>query len=140
MRIRSGADWRDSVPFEKPVNLAEAAPGEPSRCFVCGPSSEAVERSELLAYKHRHPGNHDGYVRFYCPEHVPAVATPLVPMAAPTKGKAARRPRVPGSPAREAAPRTPKPTPSAERPRPVCPECFMEVPPAGVCGNCGTTL
>ncbi|WP_460774647.1 glucose-6-phosphate dehydrogenase [Microbacterium sp. GXF7504] len=137
--MRSGSDWRDGIPFEKPTSLAEVAPGEPTRCFVCGPASEAVERTGLFAYKHRHPGNHDGFVRFYCAEHVPATVAPVVP-APVVAGKPARKARVAGSPARQAPARTPRPTPSADRIRPVCPECFMEVPPTGVCGNCGTTL
>lgn len=138
MRVRSGSDWREGIPFEKPTNLAEVAPGEPARCFGCGPTSEAVDREKLLAYKHRHPGNHDGFVRFYCTAHVPATVAPAVP-APVVGGKTVRRPRVAGAPAAKAAApaRTPKPTPSADRVRPVCPTCFMEVPPSGICGTCG---
>jgi hypothetical protein len=115
------------------VSLVDIAPGEATRCFVCGPASEVLPREELQAYKHRHPGNHDGYVRFYCGQHVPA-APALAEVAAP---KAARRSRVPGERREPAASRR---VAVPERARPVCPDCFMEIPPTGVCGNCGKTL
>ncbi|MCX6501901.1 MAG: glucose-6-phosphate dehydrogenase [Microbacterium sp.] len=141
MRVTSGADWRETIPFETPVNLAEYAPGEPARCFGCGTDSEPLPREELQAYKHRHPGNHDGYVRFYCAYHAPAApAKPIEPAAAaPTSRKLkASSKRVPGAPRREET--GPRPAFTPERARPVCPDCFMEIPPTGLCGNCGKTI
>ncbi|MDQ1131316.1 glucose-6-phosphate dehydrogenase [Microbacterium sp. SORGH_AS_0888] len=135
MRVNSGSDWRDTLAFEVPVVLAELVPGEPARCVACGPTADAVAREQLLAYKHRHPRDHGGYVRFYCAEHVPAavVAAPAVtaPAARAAHGRAGSRAAEPRA---ERAPRRPA---VVERPRAVCPTCFMEVPPTGVCGSCG---
>ncbi|HKP08929.1 MAG TPA: glucose-6-phosphate dehydrogenase, partial [Microbacterium sp.] len=92
MKIVASADWRDSVPFENPVLLADVVPGEPTRCFTCGPESELLPRTELWAYKHRHPKNHDGYVRFYCAYHVPAAAIVRQTAAAPAARAKSSRP------------------------------------------------
>jgi hypothetical protein len=130
------------VPFEIPVSLAEVAPGDETRCFVCGPESDEVPREELQAYKHRHPRNHDGYVRFYCVRHVPAAPPAPIETSPAVKARrprvAAEPRRVPGSSRRDSASARLAGTP--ERVRPVCPNCFMEIPPTGVCGNCGYTL
>ena len=130
MKIVASADWRDSVPFENPVLLADVVPGEPTRCFTCGPESELLPRTELWAYKHRHPKNHDGYVRFYCAYHVPAAAIVRQPPAAPAaRAKSSR----PATERRAAKPVVP------ERIRAMCPNCFIEVSATGECGNCGWT-
>lgn len=126
MRITESADWRDALPFENPVLLADVLPGEPARCAGCGPDLPARPRDELWAYKHRHPKNHSGYVRFYCAAHVPAARR------APTVARveASRPRRTSPAPAR----RTPA---QPERVAALCPNCFVEVPPTGVCGICG---
>jgi hypothetical protein len=130
MRVVSSADWRDGIPFETPMSVAEVAPGEPSRCFVCGGGSALRDRAELWAVKHRHPNHHGGFVRFYCADHRPAVVAaslPVVPAAGRTAPKRERR-----APAvrREAA---------VEKQRGSCPNCFVEVSATGECGMCGWT-
>ncbi|TDN91945.1 glucose-6-phosphate dehydrogenase [Microbacterium sp. BK668] len=127
MRITESADWRDALPFESPVLLADALPGEPARCAGCGPDREPRPRDELWAYKHRHPKNHSGYVRFYCAAHVPAARRPAAASPVP-RSRAERAPRQ--APVR----RTPA---QPERVSLLCPNCFVEVPPTGVCGICG---
>jgi len=132
MKIVASADWRDSVPFENPVLVADIVPGEPTRCFTCGADSEPLPRTELWAFKHRHPKNHDGYVRFYCSYHVPAaVVVPEPVQAAP-----AARAKSPSRPAAER--RVAKPV-IPERLRAMCPNCFVEVSATGECGMCGWT-
>ena len=126
MKVAKTADWRDGIAFDVPMSVAELVPGEPTRCFVCGSDSQPRERSELWAVKHRHPHHHDGYVRFYCREHVPAAPRPVV--TAPVAAPRARRPAA----ARSA--------PAVERTRPMCPNCFIEVSAAGLCGVCGETI
>ncbi|WP_169581080.1 MULTISPECIES: glucose-6-phosphate dehydrogenase [Microbacterium] len=130
MWIVASSDWRDGLPFEIPVIVAEVSPGEDTRCFVCGADSTPLPRTELWAVKHRHPKNHSGYVRFYCTEHRPAPPR-LTPVVDPRRGAAARGER-------RAAPR--RTTPAVERPAALCPNCFVEVPATGVCGICGTTV
>lgn len=125
MRVVASRDWRDDLPFDKPVVVADVSPGEASRCFVCGPDAEARPRTELWAVKHRHPKHHGGYVRFYCAEHRPAPPRP--------EPVVERRPAARRSPSRSTAT-------VVERPRAICPNCFVEVPPAGVCGICGTAV
>lgn len=132
MKIRTSSDWRDALPFESPVPAAEAAPGDPARCAGCGADAAPLPRTELWVVKHRHPNNPAGFVRLYCGTHRPASA-PVA--AASTPGTTARR--TPAS--RPSATRTPavaKPT-IPERPAVLCPDCFVEVPPTGVCGMCG---
>ena len=131
MKIVASADWRDSVPFENPVLLADVVPGEPTRCFSCGPESELLPRTELWAYKHRHPKNHDGYVRFYCAYHVPAAAIVPQPAAAAPAARAKS-----SSPRAAAERRVAKPV-VPERVRAMCPNCFIEISATGECGNCG---
>jgi len=128
MKIVASSDWRDSVPFENPVLVADVVPGEPTRCFACGADSELLPRTELWAFKHRHPKNHDGYVRFYCAYHVPAAVLPPAP--ATPRAKTAARP----APERRAA----KPV-IPERQRAICPNCFVEASATGECGMCGWT-
>ncbi|WP_125132164.1 glucose-6-phosphate dehydrogenase [Microbacterium sp. 10M-3C3] len=132
MRIVQSSDWRDRIPFETPTLAAEVAPGEPTRCFSCGPASEPLERTELWAVKHRHPTQHGGYVRFSCAAHrpAPAVAAP----AAPTRAAASRPARRAPVERREAAPRRPAPSDVV---RAMCPDCFVEVSATGTCGMCG---
>ena len=92
MKIVASSDWRDAIPFDTLVLVADVVPGEPTRCFTCGADSEPRERTELWAYKHRHPKNHDGYVRFYCAEH--RVGSPGTTSATSTrvsKGMASRQ-------------------------------------------------
>lgn len=125
MRVVASSDWRDGLPFDQPVVVSDISPGEDSRCFVCGADSELRPRTELWAVKHRHPKNHSGYVRFYCAEHRPAPPRPEPVIE--------RRPAPRRSPSRSAAA-------VVERPRAICPNCFVEIPPSGACGICGTTL
>jgi hypothetical protein len=125
------SDWRDEIPFDVPTPAAEAAPGEPTRCFSCGAASEPLERTELWAVKHRHPNHHAGYVRFYCSEHTPA-APALQPATAPSRP--ARRQSSPRAPRQETAPRRVAPSDTV---RAMCPDCFVEVSATGECGMCG---
>jgi hypothetical protein len=130
MKVAKTSDWRDAIPFDTPRIVADLVPGEPTRCSVCGNSSSPRDRAELWAVKHRHPHHHDGYVRFYCSEHVPRVA-PVVSRAAPARKAAPRR-----APAENRVP--PRRAPAAtDVVRAMCPDCFIEVSAAGVCGNCG---
>lgn len=129
MRIVASSDWRDAIPFENPVLAADVVPGEPTRCFVCGTDSEPLPRTKLWAYKHRHPKNHDGYVRFYCAVHVPKVQRPA-PTIAPTGRSSARA-------SGERAARRPAKPVVPEKQREVCPNCFVEVSATGECGICG---
>ncbi|QKJ18183.1 glucose-6-phosphate dehydrogenase [Microbacterium hominis] len=133
MKIVDSSDWRENLPFETPTLVADVVPGEPTRCVGCGADSALHERSELWAVKHRHPKNHSGFVRFYCAEHRPAVVVAPAPVVAAAKPKAARKP---------AAPRTttPRPTPSIDRVRAMCPDCFLEVSATGECGMCGNKV
>lgn len=130
MQIRTSSDWRDALPFETPVLASEAMPGEASRCARCPADVPPKDRTELWAVKHRHPNNHAGFVRLYCVEHRPAVAPPPVVSAPPSaRTRKSTTPR---------APRSPRATPSApERVAAVCTNCFVEVPPSGICGVCG---
>ncbi|MCH6230147.1 glucose-6-phosphate dehydrogenase [Microbacterium sp. CFH 31415] len=128
MKVVASSDWRDDLAFETPTLVAEVSPGEPTRCSVCGGSSEPLPRTELWAVKHRHPKQHGGFVRFYCQTHLPVIQRAPAAPARPTAAK----------PARRAAPR--RSTPAEERPRALCPNCFVEVPPTGVCGMCGTEV
>ncbi|WP_396655534.1 glucose-6-phosphate dehydrogenase [Microbacterium sp.] len=123
MRVVAASDWRDGIAFETPYILAEVLPGDPARCAGCGPDAQPLPRTELWAYKHRHPKNHDGFVRFYCAAHVPAAKRPsAAPAAKPVRHSAPRRAAVP------------------EKAPVLCPECFVEVPATGVCGICGATV
>jgi hypothetical protein len=127
MKVAATSDWRDGFAFDTPVIVADVLPGDPTRCSVCGGASAPLPRTELWAVKHRHPKHHSGHVRFYCGDHVPVVA---VPVAAPV------------APRRAAAPRERRPAvhraPVVERQAAaVCPDCFIEIPPTGVCGMCG---
>ncbi len=124
MKVAKTADWRDAIPFDSPVIVADVVPGEMTHCSVCGNDSELRDRSELWAVKHRHPHHHDGYVRFYCNEHVPRVhARMAAPAATPVLGE--RRPSAHRSPA------------ASDVVRAMCPDCFTEVSAKGLCGNCG---
>ncbi len=127
MKIRTSSDWREDLPFETPVRAADALPGDPGTCALCPTGTAPYDRSELWAVKHRHPNNHAGFVRLYCTTHRPAPPAPAA--AAP-----ARRSAPPRGERRPAAPQIP------ERVAAVCPNCFIEVPPTGVCGNCGEVI
>ena len=127
MKVAKTADWRDAVPFGTPVLVADVIPGEPTRCSVCGADSEPRSRDELWAFKHRHPHHHDGYVQFYCGDHVPKVAPAPVSVAVKPAVK------------RERTPAARRPVQSFEKVRAMCPDCFIEVSAKGVCGNCGRT-
>ncbi|MDL9977920.1 glucose-6-phosphate dehydrogenase [Microbacterium candidum] len=133
MRVTSSADWRGNLEFDTPVLVADILPGEPARCSLCVYGTDPWPRTELWAVKLHHPKHHDGDVRFYCAEHVPAAKAAPEPIAQPAKRSSPRSSAV-------RAPRTPRPTPAAERPRAVCPNCFIEVPPTGICGMCGETV
>ncbi|MCP2638528.1 glucose-6-phosphate dehydrogenase [Microbacterium sp. HD4P20] len=128
MKIVASSDWRDAIPFDTLVVVADVVPGEPTRCFTCGTDSEPQPRTELWAYKHRHPKNHDGYVRFYCAEHRPVIQRPVV-AAYVASSRSARS-------SRAAAERRPAKPSIPERQRAVCPNCFVEVSATGECGMC----
>lgn len=128
MKIVASSDWRDTIPFDTLVLVADVVPGDPTRCFTCGTDSEPRPRTDLWAYKHRHPKNHDGYVRFYCAEHRPVIERRAAASVAPARG--ARAPR-PAAERRTAKPSIP------ERQRAMCPNCFVEVSATGECGICG---
>lgn len=135
MKVVSSADWRRSIPFETPMLVAEIVPGEPTRCFACGPASDARDRGELWAFKHRHPNHHDGYVRFYCREHVPVVK--VVEVVQDPRARARTRRSAPTE-ERAAAPRRAS---TVDAPvRAMCPSCFVEVSATGECGMCGTKV
>lgn len=143
MKIVSSADWRDAVPFETPIVVNDVVPGDPAHCAICGTDSEPRERTDLWAVKHRHPKHHDGYVRFYCADHVPAPQEPTLAAATVTPARkqrpAARTSRT--VPARQV--RTPAVRRTAlvdEAPRAMCPDCYVEVSALGVCGMCGSQI
>ncbi len=127
MRVAGTSDWRDAIPFDTPMIVADLVPGEPAHCSICGVGSAPRPRTELWALKQRHPHHHDGYVRFYCSEHLPAIKK-TVPATDPRRGR--------GAPRGERAPAARR-IPAAEKPRALCPNCFIEVPSSGVCGVCG---
>ncbi len=129
MKITRTSDWRDALPFETPMIADAVMPGDPARCVTCGVGAEPLPRTALWAVKHRHPHDPAGSVRLYCAAH-----TPRVPTAADTANTGGAARARPSRSARPAASRTPKP---AEKPALVCPDCFMEVPPTGICGMCG---
>jgi hypothetical protein len=134
VKIVASADWRDSLPFETPLVASTVAPGEPTRCATCGTASEPFARDELWAVKHRHPNNPAGFVRFYCAAHVPEIRRPEpAPVPSPKRASTprAQSPRAAATRRADAA---------ADRPRAVCPECFMEVSATGLCGNCGAQV
>ncbi|WP_159499159.1 glucose-6-phosphate dehydrogenase [Microbacterium sp. 18062] len=131
MKVVSSSDWRDALPFETPLLVADVAPGEPTRCATCGTSADPIPRERLWAVKHRHPNNHTGYLRFYCADHVPAAKVPEPP--APTRRTIAQRERSAATPTRRAEP-------VVEKPRAVCPDCFIEVSATGRCGMCGALI
>lgn len=135
MRVAPASDWRDALPFETPVLLADVVPGEDARCFACGPDSEALPRTELWAFKHQHPNHHHGYARFYCRAHVPAA--PPRPAVAERPAARARAARPAPRAERTTAPARPR---VEDKVRAMCPECFIEVSATGVCGVCGTKV
>ena len=139
MKVAKTADWRDGVPFDTPVIAAEVAPGEPTRCFVCGTDSEPRDRTELWAVKHEHPHHHDGYVRFYCAEHTPEIQRPVASPLPVLKGSARRAPVRPAG-SSERAPAVRRTPVTDEKPRAMCPNCFIEVSALGLCGVCGETV
>lgn len=125
VQIRNSSDWRDALPFERPIPAAEAVPGDPTRCAGCGAGSEPWPREGLWVFKHKHPNNPAGYVRYYCAEHKPT------PQLAPPVSAPERARRAAPSTRRVAAPTIP------ERVAALCPDCYVEVPPTGTCGMCG---
>lgn len=136
MKVVATADWRQSIPFDTPVVVSELVPGEPTRCVTCGVESELRARDELWAFKHQHPNHHDGFVRFYCADHIPVVEK-HEPVPTVRAARAA---------ARAATPRVERATPvrrlsNEDRPpRAMCPDCYVEVSAKGVCGMCGNTI
>ena len=125
MKFAGTSDWRDSIAFDTPMIVADLVPGDPARCSACG---ELRPRTELWALKQRHPHHHDGYVRFYCREHLPKVERREAPVETRRPGRAPRGERAPG---------TRRSAPVAEKQRAMCPNCFIEVSATGVCGVCG---
>ncbi|WEG09646.1 glucose-6-phosphate dehydrogenase [Microbacterium horticulturae] len=137
MKITRTSDWREALPWETPIIAETVMPGEPARCVTCGVTSDAVPRTELWAVKHRHPHDPAGSVRLYCVRHTPAAPAAPVVAATTSAPVRSRGKRVPGSPASPREQRTPRAPQPAERVAAVCPDCFMEVPPSGICGMCG---
>lgn len=130
MKVVASSDWRDDLAFETPVIVAQVSPGEAARCSVCGGDSAPIPRTELWAIKHRHPKQHGGFVRFYCQAHLPAIK----------RQDPAPLPRA-GAPKAERKPAQRRSAPVVERPRSLCPNCFVELPPSGSeCGMCGTPV
>jgi hypothetical protein len=131
MKIVAGSDWRDAIPFETPMLVADLAPGDDARCAGCPADAPAYPRTELWAVKHRHPKNHAGFVRFYCALHTPAA--PVAPPAAVSAARPSRRAAAP----RERVERAPRRAAAPEVTRAMCPNCFVEVSATGECGICG---
>lgn len=123
MKITRTSDWREALPFETALIADTVMPGEPARCVTCGVGSEPLPRTQLWAVKHRHPHDPAGSVRLYCADHAPKPPVAAAPAAAQKR--------------RSAASRTPRAPQREEKPAAVCPDCFMEVPPNGICGMCG---
>src|SRR4051812_30238472 len=86
VKFAGTSDWRDAIAFDTPMIVADLVPGDPARCSTCG---ELHDRTELWALKQRHPHHHDGYVRFYCRQHLPKVERREEPPA-PVRRSAAR--------------------------------------------------
>lgn len=128
MKVAAASDWRDGMPFETALPVDEVMPGDPARCSVCGGDSALRSRTELWAVKHRHPKHHDGYVRFYCAEHLPPAEIIEAPVVRERAAPRARRPSVPRAPA------------VPEKERALCPDCFVEVSALGLCGMCGRSI
>jgi hypothetical protein len=126
VKVTATSDWREAIAFETPMIVAEIVPGDPTRCSVCGGDSPPRPRTELWAVKHRHPNHHAGYVRFYCQAHLPVIQKPAAPIE--TRRTAARAERT------SAARRT---AATDQKPRTMCPDCFVEVSATGECGMCG---
>ncbi|GAA2068773.1 glucose-6-phosphate dehydrogenase [Microbacterium hatanonis] len=127
MRVVSSADWRDGIPFETPMIVADVAPGEPTRCFTCGSAAEPKPRTELWVVKHRHPNDHGGFVRFYCADHRPVFAAPVTETVGRSRPAPNRERRAPAA----------RREPVVEKQRETCPNCFVEVTATGECGMCG---
>ena len=132
MKVVASIDWRDDLAFESPVVVSEVSPGEATRCSVCGGDSEPLERTQLWAVKHQHPKHHGGHVRFYCKAHLPEIKLPPATPLPATRRSAGSSQR--------AVPATRRSTGAEERPRAVCPTCWVEVPSTGVRGVCGETI
>jgi hypothetical protein len=128
MKVTATSDWRETIAFETPMIVSAVVPGDPARCSVCGGASALRPRTDLWVVKHRHPNHHAGYVRFYCQAHLPAIERPAAP--AETRRSAARTER--------AAVR--RISHIDEKPRAMCPDCFVEVSATGLCGMCGTQV
>lgn len=124
MRITRSADWRAALRYDVPAIVADVLPGDPARCTSCGLDSEPLPRTDLWAVKHAHPNDPAGVVRFYCRAHVPEPPRPAR-TAAPVRERKAPARRSPLAP---------------EKPAILCPDCFVEVPPTGVCGMCGERI
>lgn len=135
MRVAASADWRGAIPFETAILVADVVPGEPTHCFTCGNQSAPLERTELWAFKHRHPRHHDGFVRFYCVLHTPVVERRPEPVVTP-----ARRASSPRRASGERVPAPRKQTAADPVVRAMCPNCFVEVSATGECGMCGTRV
>lgn len=134
MKIVSSSDWRDDIAFDTPLLLADILPGDDTRCSVCGGASPLKPRTELWAVKHPHPKNHDGFVRFYCVDHLPVIAAPRPVVAEASRQRTQRAPRAASG---TSTPR--RPAQSDAPPRAMCPDCFVEVSATGECGMCGWT-
>jgi hypothetical protein len=128
VKFAGTSDWRDAIPFDSPVIVATVVPGDPARCSGCGADAPLRPRTELWALKQHHPHHHDGYVRFFCREHLPAVRSSAPPAEIRRERTAARA---------ERAPSTRRSPVVDEKPRALCPNCFIEVPGSGICGVCG---
>lgn len=137
MKITATSDWRDAIAFETPVLVSELVPGEETRCSTCGGESQPLPRTELWAFKHRHPHDHAGYVRFYCQAHIPVVLKGAEPVEARAGKAAPRRKPVAEPRERESIRRSPATTDTY---RAMCPDCHVEVSAKGLCGMCGQSI
>jgi hypothetical protein len=124
VKITGSTDWREELPFDVPVLVADVVPGDPTRCSECGIDSAPHERTALWAVRRRNPKSHAGVVRFHCAAHLP-------PPPAPVESEVDARLRLSTARAARAATRSGTA---------VCPTCFVEVPPTGVCGMCGERI
>lgn len=135
MKITRSSDWRDALAFDVPVRADTVLPGDDARCAVCGPASQPLPRTRLWALKQRHPHDPAGTVRLVCDAHRRVTSAPVIATTA-RPSMPTRRPGSRTTPRTSTRSSTRRPA-HPERVAAVCPDCFVEVPPTGVCGMCG---
>jgi hypothetical protein len=105
------------------------------------PDSYAVAVRAAYGERPEHPNAHAAKERLECYRYFEAVGLPADggsvpppnPVSAPRTATGATR----GGAARPRQPAVKRPTKPADRPRDICPTCFMAIPRSGVCDNCG---